>query len=86
MIMAAKISEEINNFSSLDKEKIIALLQQYNLITNFNFDKEQVFSILTKDKKRDGDTMNFILLNKIGEAIIQPISLMQVEDLMNQIL
>ena len=86
MVLAAKISEEINNFHTVEKDNIIALLKQYQLPTTLDFDKGKVFSILTKDKKRVGDNMNFILLNKIGEAVIQPISLTQVEDLMHQIL
>jgi 3-dehydroquinate synthase len=86
MVLAAKISEEINNFHTVEKDNIIALLKQYQLSTTLDFDKGKVFSILTKDKKRVGDNMNFIVLNKIGEAVIQPISLTQVEDLMHQIL
>jgi 3-dehydroquinate synthase len=86
IVLAAKISEEINNFYSVEKDSIVALLKQYQLPTTLNVDKGNVFSILTKDKKRVGDNMNFILLNKIGEAVIQPISLTQLEDLMHQIL
>ena len=86
IVLAAKISEEINNFYSVEKDSIVALLKQYQLPTRLNVDKGNVFSILTKDKKRVGDNINFILLNKIGEAVIQPVSLTQVEDLMHQIL
>ncbi|MBP6431910.1 MAG: 3-dehydroquinate synthase [Ferruginibacter sp.] len=86
MTIAAKISEEINNFYSDDKQRMIDLLLKFQLPTHFEFDKHNVFAVLTKDKKRDGDTINFILLNKIGEAVIKPISLLQVEDLVNQIL
>ncbi len=86
MVLAAKISEEINNFYSVEKDSIVALLKHYQLPITLNVDKDNVFSILTKDKKRVGDNMNFILLNKIGEAVIQPISITQLEDLMHQIL
>ena len=86
IVLAAKISEEINNFYSVEKDSIVALLKQYQLPTTLNVDKGNVFSILTKDKKRVGDNINFILLNKIGEAVIQPISITQLEDLMHQIL
>jgi 3-dehydroquinate synthase len=86
MVLAEKISEEINNFYSDDKQRLMELLTRFQLPTFFEFDKQNVFAVLTKDKKRDGDTMNFILLNKIGEAVIQPISLTQLEDLLNQIL
>ncbi len=84
MVMAATISEEINNFYSADKERLIKLLQKYSLPTQVTFDKEKIFSILKMDKKRVNNAVNFILLNKIGEAVIKPISLIQAEDLIKQ--
>jgi 3-dehydroquinate synthetase len=36
------------------------------------------------DKKRVSNEMNFILLNKIGEAIIKPIPMQQLEELISQ--
>ncbi len=84
MMAAATMSEEINNFSSKEKEKLLQTLQQYELPIQFNYDKQKVFELLKMDKKRNGDSMNFILLNKIGDAIIQSISLVQLEDLFKQ--
>jgi 3-dehydroquinate synthase len=86
MVMAAKISEEINNFASEAKVRLIKLLQQYELPINFEIDKPQVLSLLKQDKKRAGDEINFVLLNTIGEAMVQKISFVQLEDLLDQIL
>lgn len=86
MVMAAKISEEVNNFYSEDKERVIRLLEQYKLPVQFKYDKEKMLSLLKMDKKREQSTINFILLNKIGEAVIKPLSLQHLEDLVNQIL
>jgi 3-dehydroquinate synthase len=86
MCMAAKISEEINGFYSEDKLRLEKLLKQYHLPTQCSFDKANVFEILKKDKKRYDASIDFILLNKIGEAKIQSIPLTQLKDLMNQIL
>ena len=84
MVMACTISEEINNFSSAEKEKVIALLQKYYLPTTFNFDKDAIWHLLKMDKKRNSQSINFILLNTIGQAIIKPISLIQLQDLIQQ--
>lgn len=84
MVMACTISEEINNFSSAEKDKVIALLQKYNLPTTFNFDKAAIWHLLKMDKKRKSESINFILLNTIGEAIIKPISLVQLQSLIQQ--
>ncbi len=86
MIMAAKISEEINNFDSASKEKLVQILQQYGLPVSLQIDKGQVLSSLKKDKKRTGDAINFVLLNSIGDAVVQKISFTQIESLLDQTL
>lgn len=86
MIMAAKISEEVNNFESDMVQKLILLLKQYQLPTFLEINKEQVFSLLKKDKKRAGDEINFVLLNTIGDAKVQKISFVQIADLLDQTL
>lgn len=86
MIMAAKISEEINNFESEMVQKLMLLLQQYQLPTFLEINKEQVLSLLKKDKKRAGNEINFVLLNSIGDAIVQKISFVQIADLLDQTL
>jgi 3-dehydroquinate synthase len=86
MVMAAKISEEINNFDTDAKNDIVQLLQQYNLPISYEKDNEQVFSLLKKDKKRAGDAINFVLLNSIGEATVTQIPFIQLQHLLDQIL
>jgi len=83
MVAACTISEEINNFYSTDKARVVRLLEKYHLPSKLSFDKEKIWEVLKMDKKRKGDTMNFVLLNKIGEAVIQPIPLVQLKDLIN---
>jgi 3-dehydroquinate synthase len=86
MIIAAKISEEINEFPSEDKVRLIKLLEQYNLPTNTKVDLQQALTVLKKDKKAEGDGINFVLLHKIGEANVQQIPFVMLEDLVDQIL
>ncbi len=86
MVMAAKISEKINNFETEAKKRLIKLLQQYQLPVSMEVDKPQILSILKQDKKRAGNDINFVLLNSIGEAKVQKISFIQIHDLLDQIL
>ncbi len=86
MMAACTISEEINNFYSEDKEKVKNLLEKYGLPVRKNFDKEKIWKLLESDKKRKSDAMNFVLLNKIGDAKVQKISLLQLHDLIEQVL
>lgn len=84
IVAACAISEAINHFDSAEKERVIHLLKQYQLTTQFSFDKQKIWNLLKMDKKRVSDEMSFILLNKIGEGIIQPIPMLQLENLISQ--
>jgi 3-dehydroquinate synthase len=85
MVAALKISEEINNFSSEEKEEVIELLLKFGLPTTIESNKAEILQLMTMDKKREEETINYILANKIGEAKVQPISLVQLKDLFEQV-
>lgn len=85
MVAAANISSSINSFSSHEQERITDLLKKYKLPVELNFDKEKVWEVLVMDKKRSGNIMNFILLNKIGEAVVKSIELNVLKELFNQL-
>lgn len=89
MVAACKISEEMNDFPTVDSERVIDLLKKYNLPVTLPFGESRrgaVWEVLLMDKKKSGDAINFILLNKIGDAIVKPVSLHQLKDLINQVL
>jgi 3-dehydroquinate synthase len=86
MVAAAKISEEINNFHSADVKRISNLLEKYGLPVEMKTDPQAIFALMIKDKKRSGDAVNFVLLNRIGDAVAKKISFKQLQDMQNQIL
>ena len=86
MLMAAKVSEEVNNFDSVSVERLKKLLLQYKLTVSHTINKEEVLALLTKDKKRAGNAINFVLLNKIGEATVQQLSFTTIQSLLDQTL
>jgi 3-dehydroquinate synthase len=83
MVAACAVSESANNFQVQDTSKIKTLLQKYHLPVEYAFDKEKIWGVLKMDKKRVSNRINFILLNAIGEAIIQPIDLGELEKLIH---
>lgn len=85
MAIACKFSEEMNGFWSEDKDKVISLLKKYGLPVQMDLDKEKIWEAMIKDKKRDKDTMHFILLNKIGEGAMRPISLVQLHSMIKKL-
>ncbi len=75
MVAACNLSEQLNGFSFEEAKRIVQLLAKYHLPVDMETDYDKVFEILKMDKKRSGDTIDFILLNKIGDAVIKTIQL-----------
>ena len=76
MAFAAKLSAEMLKFKGTDK--LIHTIGQYGLPTATGYNKQKVFDILVSDKKREGEQMNFILLEKIGKAVVKKIPLQEI--------
>jgi len=81
MTYASMISENILGFK--DASRVINLLSQYNLPTFAEFEKEKVFNVMKMDKKREKKEMNYVLLEKIGKAVVRPIPVSQLETIIN---
>lgn len=86
MVAACNISEEINHFDSAEKARVIKLISKYHLTTGLAIDKNKIWKLLTMDKKRVSYEMSFILLNKIGEGVVYPIPMVQLENLISNCL
>lgn len=70
-MIAACIVSETN--AGLDKEvkyDLAKLLQQYGLPVKLSFNTEQVMNVLKMDKKRNGDELDYIVLDHIGNGKI----------------
>ena len=84
MMAACSISATLNHFGLAERERLAKLFQQYGLPSHLQIDHEKIWEILKMDKKRAGKKMNFVLLNKIGEAVVHPIPFDQLKDLITQ--
>jgi 3-dehydroquinate synthase len=82
MTYAAIMSQQIRGFK--DAEAVIGLLAKYGLPTFADFDKKKAFKTLQMDKKKQAQGINYILLQKIGKGVIQPLSFQELETILNQ--
>lgn len=82
MTYACHISEQLTGFR--DTERVVSLLEKYQLPTYASFNKEKVFRILKMDKKRERKEMNYVLLDRIGKGVVKTISLKKLEQLLQQ--
>lgn len=81
MMFACKLSEQKLGFKQTNE--VVALLQQYGLPTHLKINKQKVLQTLMADKKKEGDFINFILLEKIGKAVIQKISVDEIVEVLD---
>jgi 3-dehydroquinate synthase len=79
MKAACLISEEMTNFK--ETTRVTNLLQQYALPTDVPVDIEKVIEIMRMDKKKLREVMHYVLLDKIGRAVVKPIPMLQLEKL-----
>lgn len=75
MVAAARLSCNILNFG--ETERIILLLKKYGLPVRKKLDAEKVFAMMQSDKKTLGNTIDYILLKKIGQAEIRNVPMPQ---------
>jgi 3-dehydroquinate synthase len=75
MVLAAGISEKLGLISRQDVDRLRDLIKKYHLPVNYPHGFDDVFEVMKRDKKRDGDSIGLILLDRIGEAVIRNIEL-----------
>ncbi len=80
MVAAADLSESKGLLSAEDKERIISLLKSMGLPVEMKTDKEKVLDAMKRDKKREGDHIHFVLLDGIGKAVIENITIKELEE------
>lgn len=68
MVAAARLSQELNNFSANDLNDLTHLLQQYHLPIQKEVDAGKIWEVMLMDKKKLGEGIQFVLLDKIGKA------------------
>jgi len=78
MILAAELSVDKGLLSGDEFKRIFNLLERLHLPTSVAYDREAVFNALKKDKKRAQANIHFILLNGLGNAVVET---MRIDDL-----
>lgn len=86
MILATYLSLKLKALELKEAEEIISFLRlnfNFSIPPTFNTDSfQKVLKRLEADKKRSSEMINFVLLKKIGQAVIHPIHLNQLKELL----
>jgi 3-dehydroquinate synthetase len=81
MAFAANLSELFLGFDQV--KRVTDLLAKYGLPVSFPYDKKQALNNMLADKKREQNTISYILLQSIGKAEIHPITIEEIRKILN---
>jgi len=79
MVVASEISVKRGHLPYKDAQRIETLLQKIGLPVRIQSEWKSVLDALTKDKKRKGNHIYFVFLNKIGNAFVDQIPIKDLE-------
>ena len=80
MVVATNLSARKGLLSTQDTKRAEALLARLELPIFLDTDREKMMDAIKKDKKRMGDDIDFVLLDGIGKAILEKISIKELEE------
>ncbi len=69
MVLAATVSQKLGMLSDEEVYAIKEVLESYGLPTKSQIPVKDLFEVMKQDKKRVGDSIHIVLLEKIGQAI-----------------
>ncbi len=83
MVMASKLSVKKGHLQAKDAQRIKNLLRDLKLPISLQADRKTVLDALRKDKKRQGNRINFVLLEDIGKPFVDKISINELDNALN---
>lgn len=83
MVMACMISTPYKNFK--DTKRVVTLIKKYGLPVHQSYKAAAVIEVMKADKKKVRDVISYVLLEKVGKAVVQPIAIDEVENILTQL-
>lgn len=83
MIVSCIVSEYVVGLHSSVKNKLATLLLRYQLPITIDFSPEKIIEVLRMDKKRNEETIDFVMLNSIGKPIVKAIPFNVIHEALN---
>ena len=75
MELAIHLSFEKGLLDNKNKRRALKLLDQYGVVPDYEISGEKMEELISRDKKRSGNSVHFVLIRDIGEPIIEKISI-----------
>jgi 3-dehydroquinate synthase len=84
MVMAAALSVKKGLLSAEENQRLRVVLQNLKLPTRLAAQPQKILDAIAKDKKRAGDCIHFVLLDGIGNARVDQLSLQELKGAINE--
>ncbi len=85
MVIAAALSVQRGHLTPPEAQRLEKLLAKLKLPTNIQAPKSALLEALGKDKKRQGEQIHFVLLDEIGHAFVEMISIAELAAAINDL-
>ena len=79
MVMANRVGVEKGVVSPEETDRITHLLEKMGLLKEVKLDKEMIWEALLVDKKKFGEELYFVLINRIGKGYVEKVSLEELQ-------
>jgi 3-dehydroquinate synthase len=84
MMVAATLSARRGYITAGDVQRLGRLLKALKLPSRLDIGREKAFDAMKRDKKRVGDAIHFVLLERIGRAVVEEIPMAELKDVINE--
>jgi len=86
MVMACRMSALKGYLSPDDVRQVEQLLQGLSLPISTTMTPEHILDVIEKDKKRVDDRIHFVMLKRIGEAVVEEIPLVDLKPMLSEVI
>ena len=80
MVIAADISVKLGILNQVERDRLYDLLDTLKLLVNYDITSKQIIKYISQDKKKSGESVNFVLLEKTGKANVKSITIQNLSD------
>ncbi len=85
MALAAKVSMQLGMISRKEVDELIKVLELYGLPTRSEIPIDKLYLAMRQDKKREGEAIHLVLLQKIGKAVSRKVQLDELQKIIDDL-
>jgi 3-dehydroquinate synthase len=85
MVLASRLSEKLGLLRHEDVLRVQRLLERFQLPVATDLQIHEMIAAMKRDKKREGDAIHMVLLDRIGNALTRKIAYNQLNELLHDL-